>query len=446
MKSPEINATHNPQLRSWVESANQPGCDFPIQNLPFAVFREAGTDKAPRCGVGIGDQILDVSACKALFTDLARQAAEACAEPHLNTLMAMGNAAASALRHQLSRLLSASHAQHRDTLAKALHPIAQVELLLPVKVAGYTDFFASVHHATNAGRLFRPDAPLLPNYKYVPVAYNGRANSIRVSGARVQRPWGQLKAADQPAPVFAPAKRLDYEVELGMYIGASSRDGEPVALQHAWDHVFGFSLLNDWSARDIQSWEYQPLGPFLAKTFATSVSPWVVTTEALAPFRIAMAARAEGDPAPLPHLLDANDQASGGLNLQIEAQLRTALMREKDLPAQRLSLSNTETLYWSFAQMLAHHTSNGSAIDTGDLMGSGTVSGASQEALGSLLEITRGGAEALTVSATQEQRTFLQDGDEVIFRGRCERAGFAPIGFGICTGTLQAAASNGDTP
>ena len=431
-----LNATHDPQLRSWVESANIAGTDFPIQNLPFAVFRTQGTQEAARCGVGIGDQILDISACLQLFTGDARRAADACAEPTLNALMALGNQAASALRGALSRLLAAGNEEHRAVLSSALIPMSNAELLLPVKIAGYTDFFASIHHATNAGRLFRPDAPLLPNYKYVPVGYNGRANSIRVSGDRVQRPWGQLKAADAPAPVFAPAKRLDYEVELGMYIGTSSRDGEPVSVANAWDHIFGFSLLNDWSARDVQSWEYQPLGPFLAKSFATSVSPWVVTAEALAPFRVAVLTRAEGDPAPLPHLLDAEDQASGALNIRIDATLRTAQMRENDVPAHTLSRSNTELLYWSFAQMVAHHSSNGSAIDTGDLMGSGTVSGASQDALGSLLEITRGGAEPMTLVPTGEQRTFLEDGDEVIFRGRCEREGFAPIGFGICTGTL----------
>lgn len=431
-----LNATHDPQLRSWVQSANIEGTDFPIQNLSFAVFRTKGTQEAARCGVGIGDQILDISACLQLFDADARQAADACAEPTLNTLMALGNHAASALRRALSMLLSADNEKHRAVLTTALIPINQAELLLPVKIAGYTDFFASVHHATNAGRLFRPDAPLLPNYKYVPVGYNGRANSIRVSGDRVQRPWGQLKATDQPAPIFAPAKRLDYEVELGMYIGTSSRDGEPVEVANAWDHIFGFSLLNDWSARDVQSWEYQPLGPFLAKSFATSVSPWVVTAEALAPFRIAAAARAEGDPAPLPHLFDAEDQASGALDIRIDATLRTARMRETGAAAFPLSSSNTETLYWSFAQMVAHHSSNGSAIDTGDLMGSGTVSGASKDALGSLLEITRGGAEPMQLTATGEQRTFLEDGDEVIFRGRCERNGFVPIGFGVCTGTL----------
>lgn len=442
MSNAILNSTHDPQLRSWVESANRAGTDFPIQNLPFAVFHTQA-DGAARCGVGIGDFILDVSACQSLFIGDALRAAQACADPALNALMALGNPTVSALRHALSALLSLGNDQDRSVLEAALYPIADVKLLLPVKVAGYTDFFASIHHATNAGRLFRPDAPLLPNYKYVPVGYNGRASSVRVSGARVQRPWGQLKSPTVDAPVFAPATRLDHEVELGMYIGTSTQDGAPVGVGQAWDHIFGFSLLNDWSARDVQSWEYQPLGPFLAKSFATSVSPWVVTSEALAPFRVAAAERQEGDPAPLPHLLDVNDQRSGGVSIQMEATLSTERMRQTGVPAQRLSLSNTETLYWSFAQMVAHHTSNGSALEVGDLMGSGTVSGPGQEALGSLLEITRGGAQALDLAATGEQRTFLQDGDELTLRGRCERHGYISIGFGTCVGTLLPASAKG---
>lgn len=437
-----INATHDPLLRSWVDSANLTGTDFPIQNLPFAVFcPQAGA--AARCGVGIGDWILDVSACLPLLTGDALRAGQACAAPTLNPLMALGNAAVSALRHALSALLVDTNTVHRDQLQKALYATDKVQLLLPVKVAGYTDFFASIHHATNAGRLFRPDAPLLPNYKFVPVGYNGRASSVRVSGARVQRPWGQLKSPTVEAPVFAPAARLDHEVELGMYVGIPSQDGAPVGVAQAWKHIFGFSLLNDWSARDVQSWEYQPLGPFLAKSFATTVSPWVVTSEALAPFRVAAASRPQGDPAPLPHLFDAQDQSNGGLSIQMEATLRTERMRETSAPAQRLSLSNTETLYWSFAQMLAHHTSNGSALEVGDLMGSGTVSGPARDALGSLLEITQGGSQPIEITVTGEQRTFLQDGDELILRGRCVREGYVPIGFGCCVGTLLPAASQG---
>jgi len=436
-----INATHDPALRSWVPSANLPQADFPIQNLPFAVFTVHGTADAPRCGVGIGDQILDVAACAPLMQGLAAEAAQACAAPTLNTLMTMGNAAASALRAQLSRLLDTCHTAHRAAVAQALHPLAGVDLHQPAKVGGFTDFFASVNHATNAGRLFRPDAPLLPNYKYVPVAYNGRANSVRVCGTPLQRPWGQLKRPDQDAPVFAPAQRLDYEVELGLYIGTPTQTGHPVAVKDAWNHVFGFSLLNDWSARDIQSWEYQPLGPFLGKSFATRVAHCVVTAESLATFHQTRTARPGGDPAPLTHLLDAQNQSQGTVSVDIEALLRTARKRETGAPAQRLSLSNARTLYWSFGQMVAHHTSNGSALDPGDLLGSGTISGSTPDALGSLLEITRGGADPLSIPATGELRTFLQDGDELSLHGRCTREGYVGIGWGQCTDTLLAASA-----
>lgn len=435
--SHRLNATHDPSLQSWVPSAQAPQTDFPIQNLPFAVFRPAG-DEA-RCGVGIGDRILDVGACADLFDGLAAQAALACRTPRLNALMALGPAAASALRAGLSRLLSAGQAEHRDRLGAALHAIDSVDLVMPVQVGGFTDFFASIHHATNAGRLFRPDMPLLPNYKHVPVAYNGRANSVRVSGAPVQRPHGQLKGPQDAAPRFAPAQRLDYEVELGIYVGAPSAQARPIAVGDAWDHVFGVTLLNDWSARDIQAWEYQPLGPFLAKSFATTVSPWVVTAEALAPFRTAVAPRAEDDPAPLPYLHDEVDQRHGGVRIALDAHLRSAQMAAKGLPALRLSRSNADLLYWSIAQMLAHHTSNGSWLDTGDLLGSGTVSGATLEALGSLLEITAGGARALTLPGG-EQRLFLADGDELTLTGRCEARGHVAIGFGACRGTLLPAA------
>ena len=431
-----LNQTHDPALRSWVVSANDDGVDFPIQNLPFCVFRP-GAGQPARCGVGIGDRILDIARCKDLFAGAASAGAAACAQSSLNALMALGLDAASALRARLSELLSTGHGLHRDVLAGALLPIARVDLVLPVRVGGFTDFFASVHHATNAGRLFRPDMPLLPNYKFVPIAYNGRANSVRVSGIPVRRPRGQIKTPDQPVPVFAPATRLDYEVELGMYIGAASAVGQPVSARDAAQHIFGFSLLNDWSARDIQAWEYQPLGPFLAKSFATSVSPWVVTAEALAPFRAPALVRAGEDPLPLPYLHDAQDQRDGGLDIQIDAHLRTAQMAAQGLPAKRLSRSNASTLYWTFAQMVAHHTSNGSALDVGDLLGSGTISGATDDALGSLLEITSAGTKPFAVD-TGERRTFLEDGDEIVLTGHCERAGYARIGFGECRATVLA--------
>jgi fumarylacetoacetase len=427
------NATHDPTLRSWVESANAHGAEFPIQNLPFAVFsRDAAHGQPSRCGVGIGDRILDIAACEELMGDgLERLAARACRSASLNDLMRLGPPASSALRRRVSQLLAAGSAD-REALASALIPLSQVALHLPVHIGGFTDFYASVHHATNVGRLMRPDNPLLPNYKYVPIGYNGRANSVRVSGEPVRRPLGQTRNMADEAPMFGASRKLDYEVELGLYIGTPSRRDERVAVGRAWDHVFGFSLLNDWSARDIQSWEYQPLGPFLSKSFATTVSPWVVTAEALTPFRVPASTRDAADPQPLPHLFAQADQAAGGIDVVLEASLRTRRMAERGLPPLRLSRSSTADLYWTFGQMVAHHTSNGCALDTGDLLGSGTVSGAGEGARGALLELTAGGSRPLRVEATGEQRSFLEDGDEVIFTGRCGRPGFVAIGFGEC--------------
>ncbi|HSV47848.1 MAG TPA: fumarylacetoacetase [Ramlibacter sp.] len=433
----ELNATHDPQLRSWIAAANSEDSDFPIQNLPFGVFRRRGPGDAPRCGVAIGDQVLDLVAIGGMFDGpVAHAVALTYAEGALNPLMALEPEAASALRAQLSRLLRAGEAPaaQREAVAAALVPMTEAQLMLPVRVGGFTDFFASVHHATNAGRLFRPDNPLLPNYKYVPIAYNGRANSVRLAG-EVRRPRGQIKGAGDERPVYRASAKLDYEVELGVYVGLPSSTDAPVTVAHAWDHVFGASLLNDWSARDIQSWEYQPLGPFLAKSFATSVSPWVVTAQALAPFRTQAFQRPALDPEPLPHLYDAADQRNGGLSIRIDARLRSARMRDRNLPPLRLSQSDSATLYWTLGQMVAHHTSNGSALDTGDLLGSGTISGDAKTALGSLLEITRGGADALALPSG-ETRTFLEDGDELVLTGFCERPGFVRIGFGECRATV----------
>ncbi|MDB5874181.1 MAG: fumarylacetoacetase [Ramlibacter sp.] len=438
MSASTLNATHDPALRSWIASANVDGADFPIQNLPFTVF-SAGTGSASqlRCGVGIGDQILDVGACKDLMTgdELALVAARASRASSLNDLMQLGQPAMSALRQRLSLLLQAGN-DDRAALAAALVPQSQAALHLPVRIGGFTDFYASVHHATNVGRLMRPDNPLLPNYKYVPIGYNGRANSVRVSGEPVRRPLGQTKNAGDTSPTYGPSRRLDYEVELGLYIGMPSTRDEPVSVDAAWDHVFGFSLLNDWSARDIQSWEYQPLGPFLSKSFATTISPWVVTAEALAPFRVPAAARAPGDPAPLPHLYSRADRGQGGLQIALDASLRTQRMAQQGVPPLRLSRSNTASLYWTFGQMVAHHTSNGCALDPGDLLGSGTVSGEGEGSQGALLELTVGGSKPLRLESTGEQRSFLEDGDEVIFSGRCERPGFVPIGFGFCAAKI----------
>jgi fumarylacetoacetase len=432
-----LDETHDAAARSWVVSANA-DTDFPLQNLPFAIFTTDGTPDRPRAGVALGDQIVDLVRLQDVLQGPALAACRAADADTLNALMALGNDAAGALRQALFRLYreGAQQPAHADCRA-ALLPLDAVTLHRPVAVAGFTDFFASVHHATNAGRLFRPDAPLLPNYKYVPVGYNGWAASVQVDNV-VCRPRGQTKAADAAAPAYLPSAKLDYEVELGIYIGVPSARHAPVPVAEAWRHVFGMSLLNDWSARDIQAWEYQPLGPFLAKSFATSVSPWVVTTAALAPFRTAVVKRPAGDPAPLPHLADEGDQRYGGLAIQVEAWLSTEAMRGRAARAQQVSRASAADLYWTVGQLLAHHTSNGSWLENGDLLGTGTISGASPNALGSLLELTRNGQEPLSLGDA-DRRTFLEDGDEVVLRGRCERAGFIPIGFGECRAVVLAA-------
>jgi fumarylacetoacetase len=428
----QLNETHDPARRSFVESANAPGCDFPIQNLPFGVFRpsEAGP---PRVGVAIGDQILDVAAATASFDGLAAEAAQACAAQRLNDLIGLGPRAWSALRLALSRGLSADGED--KGFGQHLTPMAQAEITLPVKVGDFTDFFASIFHATNAGRMFRPDNPLMPNYKYVPVAYHSRTSSIIVSGTAFKRPRGQRKGPNDEAPSYGPSRNLDFELELGMYIGPPSELGEPVPVGKASEHIFGFCLLNDWSARDVQAWEYQPLGPFLGKNFATTVSPWVVTVEALAPFRTAAFARPAGDPAPLPHLDDPDDRAHGGLDITMEAYLCTETMRRAGTEPQRISQTSFAQLYWTVAQMIAHHTSNGCNLAVGDLMGSGTVSGPDKTSWGSLLELTARGREPIALPGG-EQRGFIEDGDEIIFRGFCEKGGFARIGFGECRGVV----------
>ena len=423
-----LDETHDPSRKSFVESANAPGCDFPIQNLPFGVYRPPSGPPA-RVGVAIGDQVLDVAAAGASFGGLAAQAAQACPVPALNHLMALGPQARSALRLALSRSLSAEHGDQR--LRRHLTPMSQAEMRLPVAVGDFTDFFASIFHASNAGRLFRPDNPLMPNYKYVPVAYHSRTSSIRVSGTPFKRPRGQRKRPDEAAPSYGPSRNLDFEVELGIYVGTPSELGEPVPVAAAAEHIFGCCLLNDWSARDIQAWEYQPLGPFLGKNFATTVSPWVVTAEALAPFRTPAFARPAGDPAPLPHLDDAGDRAHGGLDITLEAYVSTETMRRAGTAPLRVTQTSCANLYWTVAQMIAHHTSNGCNLATGDLIGSGTVSGPEQSSWGSLLELTTRGSDPLTLPGG-EKRGFLEDGDEIIFRGYCEKQGFARIGFGEC--------------
>ena len=432
MSNLALDASHDASRRSWVASANEAGTDFPIQNLPFGIFREAGNGGAPRGGAAIGDHILDVLAVAPLLGK-AQALGHLLAAPTLQPLMSVSPSAWTALRLAISDLLVAGYSQQRR-IERHLHPMSSAEMFLPARPGGFVDFFASIQHATNAGRIFRPDAPLLPNYKYVPIAYNGRTSTIGISGA-VRRPRGQTRVAGQDRPSFGPSRRLDFEAELGVFLGGHSVQGVPVPLAQAWDHIFGFCLLNDWSARDIQAWEYQPLGPFLGKSFATTVSPWVVTADALRPFRAPVRKRPVGDPEPLPYLADDEDQGNGAVDIMLVTRLATARMLEQGREAVRLGRASTRELYWSVGQMVAHHTSNGCSIEAGDLYGSGTVSGDDDSALGSLFEISHAGTRALTLP-DGEQRTSLEDGDEVTIAGRCIRDGFVPIGFGRCSGRV----------
>ena len=430
-----INETHEPALRSWVASANAAGTDFPIQNLPFAVFRRAGSAEHWRGGVAIGDQVLDLAAAarSGAFDGLAQQALQAASQDSLNTLMAQGQSAWSALRLALSRALREG-APQQAALQSCLVPQAEAEYGLPARIGDYTDFYTSVHHATNIGKQFRPDNPLLPNYKWVPIGYHGRASSIGVSGQSFHRPKGQLKAPDAEAPVLGASKRLDIELELGIFIGSGNASGDSIAMTEAEDHVFGLCLLNDWSARDIQAWEYQPLGPFLAKNFATTISPWVVTLEALAPYRVAFA-RPEGDPQPLPYLDSEHNRAAGGFDIQLEVLLQTPRLRGAGHAGASICRTSYRHAYWTLAQVVTHHTVNGCNLQPGDLLGSGTLSGPTLDQAGALIELTQGGKQPLALPGG-EQRTFLEDGDTVVLRGWCEKAGAARIGFGECAGTV----------
>jgi fumarylacetoacetase len=431
--------TCDPTLHSWVKSAETPGTDFPIQNLPYGAARIPG-EAAPRIVVAIGDQALNLFALveAGALNGLPEVAIAACRDTTLNALMALPRGVLRSLRERLSALLEVARVdtlRYRSTIETALHPQSGVELLVPVAIGDYTDFYASIFHATNVGKLFRPDNPLLPSYKYVPIGYHGRASSIVPSGMAVRRPRGQMAGAAGEAPTFGPSRLLDYELEMGAFVGTSNPLGEPVEIEEAREHLFGLCLLNDWSARDIQAWEYQPLGPFLGKSFATTVSPWVVTLDALEPFRAPAFTRPSDDPAPLPYLASSDDQRRGGFDVQLEVLLETPRMHQAGEAPFLLSRSNVRELYWTMAQMLAHHTSNGCNLRTGDLLATGTVSGSATTSRGCLLEITARGAQPV-VLRNGEMRKFLEDGDTVIFRGYCEREGAARIGFGECRGTV----------
>ena len=440
MHRAELDETHQPALESWVESAQVASCDFPIQNLPFGVFRRAGTTDVPRVGVAIGDQIVDVKACAdvQMLDGAAADAAARCIAPRLNDLMALGRAPARALRLALSRLLrrdAEAPRRDRSLASRILVAMRDAEMLLPCEIGDYTDFYASVHHATNVGSMFRPDHPLLPNYKWVPIGYHGRASSIVVSGADVRRPRGQLHDDPEGPPALGPTRRLDYEIEVGAFVASGNALGRPVPLGEAEEHVMGLVLVNDWSARDVQAWEYQPLGPFLAKNFATTISPWVVTLDALAPFRAPAFPRATLDPAPLPYLTDEGDQREGAIEIVLEVHIATRAMRERGLPPVRLSRGRFTDMYWTFGQLVAHHTVNGCNLRPGDLLASGTVSGEAKDSWGSLLERAWRGTDPVELP-TGERRAFVEDGDEVVMRGFCERDGYRRIGFGECRGTV----------
>ena len=434
----QMDFSHDATLRSWVESANTPDTDFPIQNLPLGVFRRAGSQETFRPGVAIGDQIIDLLAARdaGVLPPAVAASLAGCGQGELNAFMAQGRAARVALRHALSESLCEGSAQQL-ALQSVLMPQALAEYAVPCRIGDYTDFYTGIHHATAVGKLIRPENPLLPNYKWVPIGYHGRASSIGVSGQKFLRPRGQTKGPNEEVPVLRPTHRLDYELELGVFVGQGNALGEPIPIEQAEEHAFGLVLLNDWSARDLQAWEYQPLGPFLAKNFASTISPWIVTMEALAPFRSPFV-RPEGDPLPLPYLDSASNRAQGNLDVALEVLIQTQLMHDAGLAPQRLSQSNYRDAYWTVAQMITHHAVNGCNLQPGDLLGSGTQSDPQPGQAGSLLELTFGGKQALTL-ANGETRTFLQDGDTIILRAHCERSGFRRIGFGECQGLVLAA-------
>lgn len=440
----KLNETHDASLTSWLPSANLPDSDFPVQNLPFGIFKRKNSTELFRGGVAIGDQILDLAALSklGLFDGKAEEALEACSESTLNQFMGMGVDYWSELRLQLSRALR-KDSDLELPLQACLVAQSEAEYSLPCVIGDYTDFYTSIHHATSVGSLFRPDNPLLPNYKWVPIGYHGRASSVEVSGHSFHRPVGQTKAPDAEQPSFGPCKRLDYELEMGIFIGSGNALGDSIGIDQANDHVFGLCLFNDWSARDIQAWEYQPLGPFLAKSFASTVSPWIVTMEALAPYRTHFSRPAD-DPQPLPYLSSELNSNQGAFDVRLSALLETARMRNESAAPQILSESSFRHSYWTIAQMVAHHTVNGCNLQSGDLFGSGTQSGPAPEEAGSLLELSAGGKQPINLS-NGETRTFLNDGDRVIMRGHCKKEGFARIGFGEVSATvLPAKASAGE--
>jgi len=429
-----INETHDINLTSWVSSANSDS-DFPIQNLPFAIFKRKGQEEALRGGVAIGNQVLDLAAVAKmnLFNGSAQTALEAASQTTLNALMNLGVEANSALRLSLSKALR-TDSPLQNTLTLTLIAQDEIEFGMPCQIGDYTDFYTSIYHATAIGKLFRPDNPLLPNYKWIPIGYHGRSSTIGISGQKFHRPVGQTKAPDATEPSFGPCKRLDYELEMGLFVGKSTQMGELINIENAEKHLFGVCIFNDWSARDIQAWEYQPLGPFLAKSFASTISPWIVTMEALAPYRSNFT-RPETDPQPLPHLSSEQNTQNGGLDIDLSCFIQTQAMLENKQQMAQLSKSNFKYSYWTPAQLITHHASNGCAMRSGDLLGSGTQSGPTYEEAGSLLELSKGGKTPIDLP-NGEKRTFLEDGDSIIMRASCSKEGAVRIGFGEVVATV----------
>jgi fumarylacetoacetase len=436
-----LDFTHDPKASSWVPSTQAAGGDFPIQNLPFGVFSVGPADARRRGGIAIGDEVIDLARLDAtgLLAGAAGTACRLAARETLNDFMAMGPGGWRALRQAVFGLLRHDVATAtREQVGACLMRQDQVQMQLPATIGDYTDFFTSLHHAVNAGRLVRPDDPLVPNFKWMPVAYHGRSSSVVTSGTAFHRPHGQARAAAAAAPTQGPCQRLDFELEMGFYVGPPTQLGQPIPVGRASEHIFGMCLLNDWSARDIQVWEMNPLGPFLAKNFCTTVAPWIVTLDALQPFRTPQR-RETDDPPALPYLADAREQQAGGYDVHLEVMLQTALQRARGLPGERITATSLRHQYWTVAQMLAHHTVNGCPVRSGDLVGTGTISGPTQQEAGSMMELTLGGRQPLRLAATGESRAFLEDGDSVVLRGHCEAAGAARIGFGECRGQVLAA-------
>jgi len=432
----KLNDTHSPDLKSWVDSANDPHTDFPIQNLPFGAFKSP-KNFSPHLCVAIGDKALDLTSVMLNnLLDVSAEIRAACTKGFLNQLMALGNEASSELRLALSKALRSDASKDlQEKIKHHLFDINKIEMLNPVRIGDFTDFYASIYHATNVGTMLRPENPLLPNYKYVPIAYHGRASSIVISGRKIRRPNGQINSDDKSEPKFMPSRRLDYEAEIGFFVGTSTGFGQMIPIRQAESHIWGACIVNDWSARDIQRWEYQPLGPFLSKNFATSISPWVVTLEALSPFRTHAFERGEGEPKVLPYLYSPENAQHGGFDITIEVYIRTNQMHKQNLPPFRISKGNFKDMYWTPAQMLTHHASNGCNFHTGDLFASGTVSGKTREEAGCLLERAWRGESPIELP-TGEKRSFIEDGDEIIIKAYCEKEGMRRIGFGECTGII----------